>query len=255
MKKILKSLSYIIVSILVGVTVVYAGSTLSAPSAPTKTMHSLSDVYTLINTGNEANPISSIYQAPSEVGVTMNSLEEIYTKTKYEIALMKANNANKILEGNTFFGVTGTAISGSAPTVFASGDVTSYQCSWLDETGCSVNSNNESGCTWSGTACEGGEITASIMTPYEGAAACANSTEGSQTIGTWRLPTYGELVNYYVDNNQNGSAPQGFFQGGLYWSGTTYPNLTDNVYFVVMSEGIASFEGKTNSAYRVHCAR
>ena len=242
--KIGKIVLFIAISLLVGVTA-YAGSTLTPPGTPAKTMKSLSDLYELINTG--ANTPSTDFTTPSTITTTMNSIGDTYDLLKTKIDNI---DASKILTGTTIFGKDGTATVGTSAPTFASADQTSYNCSsfttMTDPTQPSITSADicgyNAGCSWNASTsqCDGGEQTGqTYMTWYAGKASCASSTEGGQTAGTWRLPTYGELVNHYVDNNQSGGTPSGF-QSDDYWSGTTYPSNTVNVYYVNMSHGLAN---------------
>lgn len=106
--KILKTIPYIIIAVLVGVTVVYAG-TLTPPGAPAKSMKSLSDLYELVNTGS--NTPSTDFTTPSTVASTMTSLGDTYDLLKTKI-----NNidSTKILTGTTIFGKIGSASAGGA---------------------------------------------------------------------------------------------------------------------------------------------
>lgn len=104
MKKIFSIVLYLLVAILVGVTVAYAGS-LTPPGSPAKTMKSLSDLYQLINTG--ANTPSIDFTTPSTISSTMNSLGDTYDLMKTKISDI---DVSKILTGTTIFGKPGTAI-------------------------------------------------------------------------------------------------------------------------------------------------
>jgi hypothetical protein len=101
MKKLLKTIPYIIIAILVGVTVTYAG-TLTPPGSPAKSMKSLSDLYELVNTG--ANTPSTDFTTPSTVAPTMTSIGDVYDTLKTKITDI---DSTKILTGTTIFGKAG----------------------------------------------------------------------------------------------------------------------------------------------------
>jgi len=264
--KVLKIVPYIVLSILVGVTVVYAGSTLTPPASVSNTMYSLTDIYNLAS-GTTADEGTGVIDAtPSEVSLSGKSLSDVYEAISNEIAKL---TPSILLSGNTVFGVDGEAEEGvSEPTVtFASADVSSYQCSWFtdmtdpddirtipvtSEQICGYNP----GCSWnSGTSqCEGGEQTpgGGYMTWYGAKKACENSTEGGFE---WRLPTNLELVKHYMDNNIGGNPPEGFISDG-YWSGSTfqYPEGSGSAYYVYMGNGNMNGYNKNYPGYLVRCA-
>ena len=104
MKKLLKTIPYLIIAILVGTTVAYAGS-LTPPGAPAKTMKTLANLYELINTG--ANTPSTDFTTPSPVVSTMNSLGDVYDLMATKIT---AIDVSKILTGTAIFGKNGSAV-------------------------------------------------------------------------------------------------------------------------------------------------
>lgn len=274
MKKYLKTISYIIVSVLVGITAVYAG-TLTPPGAPAKTMKSLADLYELINTG--ANTPSTEFTTPTAVSSTMHSLGDIYDLMKSQLDIL---NADKIAKDEEVFGRTGTlygdtdpsqvlttadypgtATAGTTAPTFALADATTYSCEALAvdpaqqavtlETICEYHTGD--GCSWSGSACVGGVKTPAdgYMTWYAGTASCSEKIDEGST--SWRLPSYPELVGHYLDHNNAGGPPTGFV-GDYYWSGTTYPSNSVGAYGVGIGYGYASGDGKGDSGYLVHCA-
>ncbi|ETB63572.1 TPA: DUF1566 domain-containing protein [Candidatus Nomurabacteria bacterium] len=111
MKKLLKTIPYIIIAVLVGVTVAYAG-TLTPPGAPAKSMKSLSDLYELVNTG--ANTPSTDFTTPSTVASTMTSIGDVYDTLKTKITDI---DSTKILTGTTIFGKAGSASAGGVNLV------------------------------------------------------------------------------------------------------------------------------------------
>ncbi|HPS21398.1 MAG TPA: DUF1566 domain-containing protein [Candidatus Paceibacterota bacterium] len=254
MKKILKIVPYLVIAVLVGVTVTYAGS-LTPPGAPAKTMKSLSDLYELVNTGD--NIPSTNFTTPGTIASSMNSIESIYDLLTNKIS---AIDGSKILTGTTIFGVPGTATGAPVAPTFASADETTYQCEYLAadltqpvdlETICGANS-----CTWTGSACVGG-----IRTPidiyttwYAAKAACAGSTAEGQIPGTWRLPTVKELFNHYQENNIIGGTPEEF-QPSEYWSDSALPGGAGNAYNVAMYNGGVFLGGKSGTNGYIHCVR
>jgi hypothetical protein len=100
--KYFKNVLYIIIALLVGVTVVYAGS-LTPPGAPAKSMKSLSDLYELVNTG--ANTPSTDFDTPTSIIPTMFSLGDTYDLLKTKIT---AIDTAKILTGVTILGKAGS---------------------------------------------------------------------------------------------------------------------------------------------------
>lgn len=251
----IKYIPYLVIAVLVGVSVTYAGS-LTPPGAPAKTMKSLSDLYELVNTG--ANTPSTDFTTPATVTSTMNSIESIYDLLTSKIAAIPAD---QILTGTTIFGVSGTATGAPAAPTFASADETTYQCEALTtdpaqpgvtlQDICGYHSGD--GCTWSGSACTGETKTPSggYMTWYAAKAACATSTRDGQTAGTWRLPTSLELAKLYLDSN---GTPAGF-QGDYYWSGISDPAETDVAYNVYMNYGVVLNVSKGVPGALVHCSR
>jgi len=276
MNKYLKTISYLIVSILVGITAVYAG-TLTPPGAPAKTMKSLSDLYELINTG--ANTPSTDFTTPAynPSQGTMHSLGDTYDLIKSQLDIL---TADKIAKDEEVFGRTGTlygdtdpsqvlttadypgtATAGTTAFTFALADATTYSCEALAvdpaqqavtlETICEYHTGD--GCSWSGSACVGGVKTPAggYMTWHAGTASCSEKIDEGST--SWRLLSYPELVGHYLDHNNAGGPPTGFVGGG-YWSGTTYPNYSGGAYSVSMGSGLAGSGSKDSPNYLVHCA-
>jgi hypothetical protein len=170
--------------------------------------------------------------------------------------------------------VTGTATAGTPAPTFATTDQTTYNCGALAEdpaqpavtlqTICGYHIMYGGGCSWnSGTSqCDGGVITdITYMTWYAATASCSEKSDEGST--SWRLPTYTELIDHYLNNNIDGGVPTGFFnpvgpwdQSG-YWSGSTYPIMINDAYGVNMKAGMGSSDdgGKRDPYYFVHCVR
>ena len=279
MKKILKIVPFLVIAILVGVTVAYADiASFTPPGSVTKTMYSLTGIDNLAQGTTTTIGSGTIPATPAGTPTgTGKTLTEVYTDISSQISSL---SNDKIAKGVSAFGFTGTlygdtdpskvlttaaypgtATAGASAPTWSSADVTSYDCSWFttmtDPTQPSVTSADicgyNSGCTWSGTSCDNGVQTPSTasITWYAGEAACANSTEGGQTVGTWRLPTYPELVGYYLSSN---GTPSGF-QSDRYWSGATDPDDSSSAYNVYMNGGDAGNGLKRHPSSLVHCAR
>lgn len=115
MKKLLKTLPYIAIALLVGVTAVYAGVGIDklTPSgnAVTNQMYSLSDVYNLVSGTQAPTKTGDIAPTPTTVENTGVTLTEVYTTLSDEIAKL---TPSVLVSGNTIFGIDGEATSGSA---------------------------------------------------------------------------------------------------------------------------------------------
>lgn len=109
--KVLKIVPYIALSILVGVTAVYAGSTLTPPASVSNTMYSLTDIYNLASGTTVDEGTGEIEATPSEVSLSGKSLSDVYEAISTEIAKL---TPSILLSGNTVFGVNGGASSGSS---------------------------------------------------------------------------------------------------------------------------------------------
>lgn len=295
-QKLLKTLPSIAIAILIGVTVTYAapGSKLTPPSSVSNTMYSITDIFNL-STGQTATLGAGEIETTPSLTETGKTLTEVYTTISDEIvkltpSVLLSGNTIFGVEGEATAGVdtsdadataediispktayvngvklTGTATAGAPAPVFAVADVNQYDCSWFttmtDPTQPGVTSAQicafNTGCSWVSSACTGGVKTGkTYMSWYAGKAACANSTEGGQTAGTWHLPTYGQLVDHYVNNNTSGGTPPTGFSPDLYWSVTTCSNITDYAYNVNMGGGNADCGDKYYGGYnRAHCSR
>lgn len=110
MKKILKIVPFVLIAVLVGVTAVYAGNTLTPPASVSNTMYSLTDIYNLASgtTANEGT--GEIDATPSEVSLSGKSLSDVYEAISNEITKL---TPDILLSGNTVFGVEGEAEEGS----------------------------------------------------------------------------------------------------------------------------------------------
>ena len=254
MKKIFKIIPYVLIAILIGFTVSYAGS-LTPPGSPAQSMKKLSDLYQLVNTG--ANTPDTSFTTPGSISATMNSIGDVYDLLTTKIA---AIDTTKILTGTSIFGKAGSATPAPAAPVFATSDETTYQCENLTtdpiqpavtfQTICGYHA----GCSWNGSACTGGTKTPGYFTWYSAKAACANTTREGQIAGIWRLPTYPELVENYLNHNINGDPPTGF-DFDTYWSGTTLPGSLFEAYVSYSTPGNVTNDPKNHVNDLVHCVR
>ena len=285
MKKYLKTISYIIVSILVGITAVYAG-TLTPPGAPAKTMKSLTDLYELINTG--ANTPSTDFTTPTAVSSTMHSLGDIYDLMKDKIDDI---DASTILTGNTILGVEGTATAGTSGYEFPSKPLqttlgTSNYCT--DATGAVISctgtgqdgefnagqphdytdngdgtvTDNATGLMWqkctvglSGEDCATG--TATTQASWTAALATCNDLSLAGHTD-WKLPNINELESIINRQYVNPAIDRTTFpntQSGNYWSSSTYVGSQSIAWLVNFYSGNTSVNGKTNSGLLARCVR
>lgn len=261
--KLIKTLPYITIAILIGVTVTYAApsSKLTPPSSISNTMYSLTDIFNL-STGQDATSGAGEIETTPALTETGKTLTEVYTAIYDEVAKL---TPSVLLSGNTIFGVEGEATAGAPTVTFASADQTTYTCEALEvdstqpavtlETICGYHIDD--GCSWSGSACIGGTKTPAngYMTWYAGKASCSASTEDGQTAGIWHLSTNIELLTHYMDNNDTGNPPIGF-TSGYYWSGSTpkYSGGEGLSYGVGMSNGEINGGAKDLPVNSVHCA-
>ncbi len=290
MNKILKSSLYIIVAIFVGITVSYAGSTLTAPHSPSKTMHSLSDIYNLI-TPEEGYEPTSTYQAPTgtpEPTYTMPTLETIYTDLSNEIAQI---NPGVLLVGNSVFGIVG-----EAPTA------TNYGIPQTGQTYCNEFSNNYN--TSSQVDCIGtnqdGDLQKGITLLYNDNGngtitdhttglmwqKCADGQDPLTCVGTantffmddgngispainycenlslddytdWHLPNVKQLQSI-VDYGRVSPAINTYYFPNTwsydYWTSTAYLDYNDSAWTLDFSDGSVGSDNMGNS-YFVRCVR
>lgn len=229
MKKILKIVPFIIITILVGVTVAYAGS-LTPPGSVANTMYSLTDIFNLSAGRTTTLGSGTIATTPGSVVATGKTLTEIYDVISTQIG----NLANgKIAKDITAFGFTGTLYGDTD----ASKVLTTARYPGTATAGVSYPT------LWSADAT--GYVNWATAVAY-----CANLTEGSVAPGTWHLPTYIELVNAYL------TSVVGFqVDWNMYWSGTTDLLDSDGAYLVNMNFALALFDAKTAPDYRARCAR
>lgn len=283
MNKILKIVPYLVIAILVGVTVSYAGS-LTPPGAPAQSMYKLSDLYELINTGT--NTPDTTFTTPGTISATMNSIGDIY-----DLMVSKIDDIDgtQILTGTTIFGVGGSASAGGLPKtnqtlcydVAGVEEVAAAEIACTDggtalggqdgyyEEGTALSytdnldgtiSDGATGLMWkkcsegkTGVSCETGADTTKTWT--EALAVCEADTTGGYT--DWRLPNIRELLSI-VDYGTAEPAINSLFnsQSAFYWSSTTfqYPGGQYYAWDVHFLDGHTDSGSKTSSDY-VRCVR
>jgi len=249
MKKILKSSLYIIVSILVGVTAVYATTKLTAPSAPTNTMYSLTDIYNLSSGTLATEGTGTIETTPSTIGETGKTLKEVYTALSTEISKL---SADKIKSGTTAFGIAGTLTGAPAPLTWQTDPALNLCWStgqYETDNGCSVGS---------------GWIDASVAQdgslPLGAVEYCQYLNTDGTTLATtpqniWHLPTikeYQSITDFTTYNNA--TQVPGFAQNSNYWSSSEGAEGTNYAWFWDIYYGGISYYGKDNQ-FTVRCAR
>lgn len=282
MKKILKTLPYLLIAILVGFTAVYAGS-LTPPGAPAKTMKSLSDLYELINTG--ANAPSTVFDTPGTVSSTMNSLNDIYDLMAGKIEDI---DAATILTGTIIFGVEGEAIEGSSfpSTPLQTTLGTSNYCT--DATGAVIScigtgqdgefnagqphnytdnsdgtvTDNATGLMWqkcnvglSGADCATGTVT--LQASWTAALATCNDLSLAGHTD-WKLPNINELssiINFQYANPAIDITTFPNFSSTYYWSSSTLMSNKASALIVGFQSGIPTSFVKTNPNLLALCVR
>jgi hypothetical protein len=224
MKKLKITFSYVLGGVVLLGVVALAGSL--SPSAPVgTTMKTMEDVYQKL-TLNTYTPIAEHdMSTTSSPFPSMHSLADIWDAIP------------NVLEGTI---ATGTTIMGITGTLYGDTDPSKV-----------LNTATYPGTATAGTpAIQFSTAEFGDYTDWNtGGTFCGNLEEGGYT--DWRLPTYTELV----DASFAGDNPVGGFQGGSYWSGTTYPSSADLACYVNMSDGLANYDNKVYPDYLVRCAR
>lgn len=121
--KITKLTFFIALAVATGFGITYAGS-LTPSSAPAKTMATLGDLYTLVNTGTST--VSTDFATPGSVSATMNSIGSIYDLLASQLAFITPGN---LRDGVTAFGVEGTY---DTALTWSADDVTIDAVTWFD---------------------------------------------------------------------------------------------------------------------------
>jgi hypothetical protein len=267
MKKLLKPSLYIILSILVGVTAVYAVDKLTAPSAPANTMYSLTDIFNLASGTTTTEGTGTIETTPTTVATegTGKTLTQVYTAIKDQLDLLTvgklAKNQQVFGKTGTLYGDTdpskvlntatypGTATSGPATLVWQT-DPGTYLC-WsynqyeIESGDCSVGS--------------GFIQTPDTNTTLGAVEYCkylnTNGTTLANTeINYWHLPTiqeYTSITDYTLFNSA--TTVTGFAEGSNYWSSTEDAVNPNDAWFWFTYNGVTNNYDK-NYVSSVRCA-
>lgn len=218
-KKIIKFISYILVSILVGVTVVYAGS-LTPPENVTRTMYSLNDIYNLTK-GDEATPPSGAIDTPPELSSSLKTLTQIYNDIYAEIEKLHDN----IKSGETIFGVSGKAsVVDTEDATAESSDILSSKTGYVNGVKITGNIENQTLSNTNDTV-TGGYYTSTTLSSIDTDLIAENiksgitifGVTGSLSAGTnYSLPKTGQTTSYQPGDD------------GIYQKGFTGTRFVDN---------------------------
>lgn len=244
--KLLKTLPYIAIAILVGVTVTYAapGSKLTPPASVTNTMYSLTDIFNL-SIGTTADEGTGTIETTPALTETGKTLTEVYIAISDEIAKL---TPEVLLSGNTIFGVEGTATSGPATLTWQTDPALNLCFShnaYEINNGCTVGS--------------GFTQTPDTLTTLGAVEYCkylnANGTTLANTEqNIWHLPTiqeYQSITNF--TKYSNATDITGFAEDSSYWSSTEYAEKAIGAWSWHTYGGDTSYNGK-DSQDSVRCA-
>jgi hypothetical protein len=231
MKRILKTIPYIIIAVLFGVTVVYAAPGISklTPSGDgvTDAMYSLSDIYSLATDGIPAREkTGDIIQTPDTLRNTGVTLTQVYDKVA--ILLNRANGISNLTWQTD-------------PAINLCWSNNAYEIS----NGCTVGS--------------GFVQTPDTLTTLGAVEYCKYLNADGTTLANsqqniWHLPTIGEyqsITDFTIFNNA--TQVSGFAPGSDYWSGTKSAGSADDAWVWGAYYGYINYDGK-NSQYPVRCA-
>lgn len=294
MKKILKIISYTLVSILIGITAVYAGS-LTPPGSPENTMYSLTDIYNLSLGTTTTLGSGTIEETPGSVSSTGKTLEEVYQAISTQLSNLSSEIIAKDL---SVFGQTGSLYGDTDPSKVMNtatyagtanpGDLTKTgQTTCWDDWGSSIEclgsgqdgayleglmmsfndngngtvSDNITGLMWqqcsnglSGADCSSGSILA--LDWLTAISTCEADTTAGYT--DWRLPNIKELFSI-VKFSTPVAIDTSFFPNTTstkYWSSTNY-QVTGNeglAWYVIFESGSINSDSK-DSLHNFRCVR
>ena len=281
----LKTIPYIIIAVLVGITAVYASSTTSLiPSgSASNTMYSLTDIYNLAAGTVVSENEGVIETTPTEITLSGKSLSDVYTAISTEIEKL---SASVITTGTTAFGIEGEAETGGGGVVTKTGQTICYDASGsviactdggtalggqdgyyattkgtalaYTDNGNATITDTATGLMWkkcsegkTGNTCATGSNTTKTWT--QALSVCEADTTASFT--DWRLPNIRELSSL-VDYERFSPAINPFFstESNLYWSSTTYLDDPYFAWFVSFHDGDTNVVDKTYPYY-VRCVR
>jgi hypothetical protein len=288
-KKILKSSLYIILSILVGVTAVYAVDKLTAPSAPANTMYSLTDIYNLSSGTLATEGTGDFITGTLPASGTGKTLTEVYTAIKDQLALL---TADKLAKDEEVFGITGT-YEGTPGTNYGIPKTGQTICNKFSDNYNSANqvsctgtnqdgdlkkgialsytdngngtvTDNATGLTWQ--KCEDGQdpltcdgaANTFLMDDGNGTSPAINYCESLNLADQtdWHLPNVKQLQSIVDYGRVSPAIDTGYFPNSsdVYWSSTAYLDGAYSAWVVSFYDGYVSYDSMDLS-YFVRCVR
>lgn len=245
-KTLFKYIPYLVIAILVGVTVAYAGN-LTPPGAPIKTMATLTNLYDLVNTGaNTVSPAQGTALVTPAYGESMYALGDIYNLLSDKIADI---DGTQILTGTTIFGVPGSATEAvPVPTLTWQTPDPALALCWSNGAGCSVGS--------------GFTQTPDTLTTLGAKEYCQYLNSDGTTLANtaqniWHLPTiqeYTSITDYTKFGADGATAVTGFAGGSNYWSSTESAEEANVAWYWGSGFGSTNGDGKDGQG-SVRCVR
>jgi hypothetical protein len=256
-------------------TPTHSVSTTSLPT--TGTMNTLSEIWSAIPsylTGDTSNATSTRSGTTLTLTIPRGISDGTATLSTTSAGLIEGN----IKKDVNIFGVVGNYEGAGAPTLtWDTADITQFNCSWFTNlagtplsaedpaTLCNYQQKYDAGwnlvpvCAWNAGAstCDGvspdPQTGQTYITWYAGVLACYNSVAQSQSVGTWRLPTYSELVAEYLATNPGNTSS--FQDSNTYWSSNENPIDSDLAYDVSMNNGNGYITNKNIPGIHARCDR
>lgn len=253
-----------------------------SPTDPSSAMFTLEDIYNRLGTGAAGTKRTGAFVEPSSgpTAGTGHTLDEVMGKAP---SLDEGNGAcaTDVASGKTFWGLTsgawglqtGTSAGGGSAAVAKTGQTATYATgddgdlekgvAWPNprftantggETG--TVTDNLTGLMWAQNANAGGTKTWSAALTY-----CNDLSLGTYT--DWRLPNVKELLSLidwaYSDPALSNDAGTGKWTSGVgssftgvqavYWSSTTYADVTGVAWLVGMDDGSVNGGAKSVRYY------
>ena len=259
MKKILKFVPFLVIAVLVGVTIAYAGS-LTPPGAVEDTMYSLEDIYNLASDTTTTEGSGEIPATPGSVSATGKTLTEVYEAVETALASAGGGGLPKTEQTGCW-----NAAGGSVSCAGTGQD--GQYLAGLPESGAHFTDNGDStitdnatGLMWkqcsegqSGASCGTGSATS--LTWANALLACEADTTASNT--DWRLPNVNELSSIIDFGGSVPAINATYFPAtgsNNYWSSTTYNQSGSFAYEVFFDDGGRDVYNKTTTI-KVRCVR